>query len=551
MKKTLKKLIATVCALTCVGSAFVGCKKGGPIFAVDILDVDETKTQLYIGNYNGGMGSRWLDEYRKGFEELYKDTSFEDGKMGVELVIDNDKQTYEPSSIEKSIDGSIINVYFTERANYYNFVKKGLLMDISSAVTTTIPGESKSVADKLTATQKGYYQVDGAYYGLPHFRSFRGIVYDKDLFNEKKLYIKKDKAQDGSLVITGKETDTDLSYGPNGVQGGGDDGLPATYEEFFQWCYYVQNFKNVTPIIWNGEYKESYTKHLLDALHADASGVADASAYYNVPETPQNVKAVTGFTGDTPNVQTIALSQENYTDAELLVGNYYSLEFLQRLVKGNYYYNLSMNSSLSHVETHRTFLHSRFDGEQPIAMMVEGTWWEEEANDTFEGMKNFEGASRAERSFGFLPMPKPDASYAGAPTLYDGNQSIVMVNANCKDKPAQKELALKFIQYISTDASLQIFNTITGIGRDYTYTMTPEQQGKLTSFAKDIYNFTQSGNIVYGYSMTKANAQWAETHELAMRETNVGGEDWSEPVNAFYNGITAKQYFEGIINKYN
>ena len=67
--------------------------------------------------------------------------------------------------------------------------------------------------------------------------------------------------------------------------------------------------------------------------------------------------------------------------------------------------------------------------------------------------------------------------------------------------------------------------------------------------AKDIYNFTQNGSIVYGYNMTKANYIWSETHELEMREASIGGESWSEPVNAFYNGITAQQYFQGIINK--
>ena len=552
MKKSIKKLIATVCALTCASSAFVGCKKGGgPMFAVDMLEVDASKSALYIGNYNGGMGSRWLDEFEEDFEDLYRYTSFEEGKMGVDVVVDNDKQTYEPSSIEKSIDSSIINVYFTERANYFKFVNNGLIMDISSAVTGgalegELKGETKTVESKLTPTQQGYYKIGGKYYGLPHYRSFRGIIYDKDLFNEKKLYLR----QDGN--IGGREGDSNLSYGPNGQPGGGDDGLPATYDEFFAWCYDMQSQKGVTPIIWNGENKESYTKHLLDALFADASGVADASTYYNTPATAQNVKMITGFTGNTPIEETKALSQDNYTKAETLAGNYYSLSFLERLVKGNYYYNLSMNSSLSHVETHRTFLHSRFDGEQPIAMMVEGTWWEEEANDTFEGMKNFEGASRADRSFGFLPMPKPTQAYVGqAPTLFDGNKSIVMVNANCEEKPVQKELALKFIRYISSDASLQLFNTLTGIGRDYTYTLTDPQQKSLTSFAKDIYNFTQSGNILYGYTMTMENYQWAETHELSMRETKVGGESWSEPVNAFYNGISAKDYFQGIINKYN
>ena len=541
MKRPIKKLIAMTCALSCVCSAFAAC---GENLGQSTIDIDENKTQLYIGNYDGGMGSRWLGEYKKGFEALYKDQSFESGKTGVELVLLNDKVSYAAKNLETSMDRSAVNVFFTELVNYYKFVDEGLVMDISSAVTTTLPGESKTIADKLTDSQKSYYGIDGKYYGLPHYRSFRGIVYDKDLFNKEKLYIK------ANGQVAGKETDSDLSNGPDGLPNTHDDGLPATYDEFFSWCNTVKNY-GVTPIVWNGANKESYTKHLLDALFADASGVEAGNAYYNVPETAKALKVITGFTGNEPNETTADISRSNYKMAEQLAGSYYSLEFLQRIISGNYYYNLSMNSTFSHEECHYDFLHSRFDPEmQPIAMMVEGTWWEEEANGVFEGMNDYEGASRAERNFGFLPLPKPTESYLGAPTLFDANKSMVMVNANCDAVKA--DLAKKFIQYISTDANLQLFNTITGIGRDYAYTLTETQQGQLTSFATDIYNLTQSGGgIVYGYATTLANYNWSKTHSLDKYTAKLGATNQSEPIGAFNGGKTAKEYFEGVIAKNN
>ena len=539
MKKSLKKLIATACALTCVGSAFASCTPG----VIRPMDIDKNKTQLYIGNFDGGMGSRWLDEYKKGFEELYKDKSFEDGKMGVEVVTLNDKVTYAAKNLETSMDRSAVNVFFTELVNYYKFVEAGLVMDITSTVTDTIPGESKTIKDKLTASQQGYYEIEGKYYGLPHYRSFRGIVYDRDLFNKKKLYIK------ANGQIAGKEDDTDLSNGPDGQPNTHDDGLPATYDEFFAWCNTVKSEKGITPIVWNGANKESYTKHLLDALFADASGVTAGNAYYNVPETPTEFKVITGFTGNVPNEETTAISRDNYKKVEQLAGSYYSLEFLQRIISGNYYYSLSMNSTFSHEEAHYDFLHSRFDPEmQEIAMLVEGTWWEEEANGIFEGMSDYEGASRLERNFGFLPLPKPTASYLGAPTLFDANQSILMVNANCDLIKA--DLAKKFIQYISTDANLQLFNTITGIGRDYTYTLTNTQQQGLTSFARDIYNLTQSGGgIVYGYATSLTNYNWGKTHARNKYSSTIGTTSYTEPIGAFNGGKTAKEYFQGIIAK--
>lgn len=540
MKKSLKKIVATVCALTCAGSAFVACTTPGVIIDIDI---DKTKTQLYIGNFDGGMGSRWLEEYKKRFEAMYVEQSFEEGKTGVEVIMLNDKITYAANNLQTSMDRSAVNIFFTELVNYYKFVEDGLVMDITSAVTTTIPGESKTIKDKLTQSQQSYYELDGKYYGLPHYRSFRGIVYDRDLFNKKKLYIK------ANGQVSGKEGDTDLSDGPDGVHGTHDDGLPATYDEFFAWCNTVKTTKGITPIVWNGANKESYTKHLLDALFADASGVTAGNAFYNVPETATQLKVVTSFTGSTPNEETVSISRDNYKKVETLAGNYYSLEFLQRLISGNYYYGLSMNTTFSHEECHYDFLHSRFDPEmQEIAMMVEGTWWEEEANSIFEGMKDYEGASRSERNFGFLPLPKPNASYLGAPTLFDANQSIVMVNANCDAVKA--DLAKKFIQYISTDANLQLFNTITGIGRDYTYTLTTEQQATLTPFATDIYNLTQSGGgIVYGYATTLSNYNWGKTHSRNRFESKIGTTSYTEPISAFSSGKTAKEYFEGIIAK--
>ena len=542
MKKSLKKLIATVCSLCFVSSAFVACgvnPSGGK------TEIDKTKTQLYIGNFDGGMGSRWLDEYKKGFEALYANQSFEKDKMGVEVVVLNDKETYAATNLERSMNSSCagINVFFSELVNYYKFVEEGLVMDITSTVTSTIPGENKTIKDKLTETQQGYYEIEGKYYGLPHYRSFRGIVYDKDLFNKKKLYIK------ANGQVAGKEGDTDLSHGPDGQPNTHDDGLPATYDEFFSWCNTVKTSKNITPIIWNGANKESYTKHLLDALFADASGATAGNAYYNVPETPTEFKVVTGFTGNTPNEQMLEISRDNHKMTEQIAGSYYSLEFLQRIISGNYYYSLSMNSTFSHEEAHYDFLHSRFDPEmQEIAMMVEGTWWEEEANGVFEGMSDYEGASRSERNFGFLPLPKPNANYLGEPTLFDANQSILMINANCNEVKA--DLAKKFIQYISTDANLQLFNTITGIGRDYTYTLTKDQQEGLTSFAKDIYNLTQSGGgIVYGYTTTLSNYTWDKTHVRNRYASIIENTLYSEPIEAFNTSKTAKEYFEGIIEK--
>lgn len=508
------------------------------------VKIDKTKSQLYIGNYDGGMGSRWLDEYIDGFEAKYAEVSFEEGKTGVEVIPLNDKVLYDPDNISQTISKSTVNVFFTERLEYYELVERGVLYDITSAVQETLEGEERSIEDKLSEAQKEYYAKDGKYYGLPHYQTFRGIVYDIDLFNSKKLYIKADG------TINGQSEDKDLSAGPDGETGTYDDGLPATYDEFFEWCDYVKTFKSVTPICWTGAYKETYTEHLIDALYVTAQGYNGAQSRYDLGEGETvTAKIISGFENGEPEIVTADISRDNYKQITKHKGLYNALDFFERLMAGNYYYPMSLNTTQTHELTHYDFLHSRFEPQNytPIAMMIEGTWWEEESNLIFEDMAmDYDGAARSERNFGFLPLPKPTEEELGKPVLYDGNRAIVVVNGNCDSVKA--DIATKFIKYISSDANLQRFTQITGISRDYDYTLKEEQQNTLSAFAKSIYNLSSNNaGIVYGYPLSYDNYLWKLVNSLPMYKSNVDGEIINYPVSAFSNGkVTAEQYFLGV-----
>ena len=63
---------------------FAGC--GDVISGV----IDETKSQLCVGNYDGGVGTQWLYDAADRFEQMYTTTEFEPGtgKVGVEVVVD-------------------------------------------------------------------------------------------------------------------------------------------------------------------------------------------------------------------------------------------------------------------------------------------------------------------------------------------------------------------------------------------------------------------------------------------------------------------------------
>ena len=57
------------------------------------ITINESQTQLYVSFYAGGIGTEWFNEAVRGFEAKYAETSFEDGKKGVQIVPDTNKST--------------------------------------------------------------------------------------------------------------------------------------------------------------------------------------------------------------------------------------------------------------------------------------------------------------------------------------------------------------------------------------------------------------------------------------------------------------------------
>ena len=254
----IKKFIALMSVATILAPtfSFVGCGDN------ELEALDETKTQFYIGNYEAGMGSKWLDNYVIAFENAYANVSFENDKTGVQVIVSKDKTAYMSESLyeNETMSTNGINLFFCDSVEHRKFVKKGWVEDITDVVKEILPGETKSIEDKLTAEQKSFYQVGGKYYALPHYNSFGGIVYDIDLFEERGYYF----GADGEIIgveLTGSE---ELSDGPDGKPNSGDDGLPATYDEFFELCAFIKA-DGVYPITWTGMYRDSYTQRLLEA----------------------------------------------------------------------------------------------------------------------------------------------------------------------------------------------------------------------------------------------------------------------------------------------
>jgi len=117
MKKLVSLLLFLVMTITTFGA--VGCdREQGEKF-------DETKSLLNIGVMNAGMGLAWAEESVKDFEEFYKDTVFEDGKKGVDVVIDGRKDEFVPTALRATMAGYKNAIYFVNQSDYDGYIADG------------------------------------------------------------------------------------------------------------------------------------------------------------------------------------------------------------------------------------------------------------------------------------------------------------------------------------------------------------------------------------------------------------------------------------------
>lgn len=379
MKKAIKvgSILVTGILASGIALSMTGCGKDG-------IKINDKMTQLYVFSYNGGVGNEWLDHTIASFEAEYANQSFEEGKMGVQVI--PDKQKDAGTSMVDSFKNKNIDVVFNETVRYNEWVTKGNLKDISDIVL----GENeldcnKRIVDKLSDDKKAALTAkDGKYYALPHYEAFRGVVYDIDLFKQKKLYFAADRTVDDFVL-----TDTAAkSAGPDGKTGTYDDGLPATYTEFWKLCDKMVA-SNIIPFIWSGE-EETYSEFLLYALSETMAGATESKLNYSFGHGVENdadktARIVTDFNGDEPIVEEKVISEENGYLMRQTESKYRALEFLFKIFNTeNYYHKDSIGKlTMSNTEAQQTFILSSLEN-KPIGMLIEGTFWETEAKDSME-----------------------------------------------------------------------------------------------------------------------------------------------------------------------
>lgn len=463
-------------------------------------EVDDSKTTLYVGNFAGGVGDEWLKKAIEKFEEKYADTSFEDGKKGVQLIIgENNKTTMHGTELEDLISASKTEIFFTQGVFYHDWVNRGLLYDITDIAEEPLKeyGEDRSILDKMNEDYANSLVVDGKLYALPFWEGIYGFVYNATLFDENEWYF----AADGSFT----NANGDLGAGPDGKLGTYDDGMPATYDDFFALCDQIVE-DNVIPVQWGFS---DYFTWLIAALLADYEGYDDMMRNFTFEGETDLVKLDTVNKENlTYETEKVSITAENGYELARQEGYLYALDFAERLLQNTSYYdaNVSLSTAYKPSDTQLAFVRNAYEqNAKPIAMIIEGSWWENEAITAFQETYGTNAAKYDnEMEMKWMPLPKATEAQIGSPNVQVSPlDSYCFINANINEDKA--EVAKLFLQFCHTDEMMAEFTEVTGMFKPYDYEL---KEGTTTSCVESVIEirdnsrmlFPMSDHPVYTYS---------------------------------------------------
>ena len=508
-KYGFKRIGASVLCAVVALVGLSGCNSGSIFRPDEDEKVDTTKSQLYIGNCNGGLGFAWLEEVANAFEEKYAETSFEEGKMGVQVIIDNEViGTIDGTQLKNNLPASRDDIFFTESVDYPYFVANGSFLEITDVIKEDMAefGEpGVTVESKIgTYTQNYLKSVDGKYYAIPFYEGLFGFAYDKTLFDKKGIWMQDDvdfssadldfDNPDLSQLAVLFGSKANKTAGRDGVKGTYDDGLPVTYEDFIAMCLFM-NACGVTPLIWSGAHNDYIGKTFLN-VWAQEAGADFLNTWNTLSGTVSDLISIDAD-GNITELDPVEIN--NYNAYEMIRSRsfYESLRFSEMFFGNRSFLHTScLDSSCSHVKAQSQFLYSSvISSSKAIAMFADGSYWTCEARETFNEMaEDGEEYSWKNREIGFMPMPTSIARTDAKNTLISFNEAFVFINA--KATGARQELAKKFLQFSSCDEAIFIFSKNTAMTRGLSFTPSAEQREEMSYFANSLWDVRGDAEVV-------------------------------------------------------
>lgn len=489
---------------------------------------DENKTQISVATWDGGLGSAWLENAAARFEELYKDKSFEEGKTGCKISI----------LASRSFDGSQMSftplthdVYFIEAVDYYTMTNNRQMESLTDIMSTPLSeyGEERTILDKIDPVLQDFLQTsDGNYYAIPFYETFYSFGYDLDLWNAKSFYISKDGGWTNA--------DGNLSDGPDGIAGTSDDGMPATYEEFGKLITHIKD-SGVQPFICAANATD-YLANFLYEYYINYEGKEQMELNFTFDGVATDLISVSED-GTITELPDTTITVENGYELQRQAGRYYALQFAQDILGKADNYKIAD----THINAQKSFVRGGIANDQPIAMIVDGTWWENEAKAAFEDL---EGSGYERHNYAIMPKPHATPEKVGQKACWQSTSSSYGFVASASE---HKELAKEFLKFLHTDAELSHFTAEVNMTRPLDYPILDEDAAKLTTYCKSILDLKENSDIIYPYTkqdIVLNNPLMFQSFSWAWL-TSVDGYEYKNPWLYFTDvkGATAEAYFNG------
>lgn len=560
MKKYFKKVLGLVLSaiLTLGAISAIGCGKR-------IENVtDDSKTQLFVGLIEDGYGRAWLDSVIEKFEAKYENFQL-NGKTGVQIVVD--PLTDYGLNLQSKLKSIRSQVIFDGEMVYNDYVAKGDMVDITDTVQGKLTqfGENESIEDKMDESSRNTFKVNGKYYALPYAFSNFGITYNKDMFNDNNFYFAAQDPdngnyaakRDGGVYVFVDRNNKVKSAGPNGKTGvingvdySIDDGLPATFEQFFALCNRIKGVQGYIPIFWAGKY-QNYVNEFLSALWANIEGKDEMELNYSMNGTAHDLVEVAD-NGTVTKIGDKTITEKNGYELYKQQGRYFALKFLEEIVKDNECYFENDNS---HTQSQNYFIRSGISaGYKNIAMFIEGMYWENEARATFASMaKDNPSLSRENRNFGWMPFPKISEDEIGSSnTIVPSTALLMFLNPHKLTDDSLIKLAKEFIQFFHTRENLADFTVKTSLSKPYfKYELTESERSAMSNLGREIYDYCNNAEMVNVLPCKVVSANFTTFGFTQRNLWYSAGLTNSFAVDELKKeSVTARSYFEGIYRYY-
>ena len=261
------------------------------------------------------------------------------------------------------------------------------------------------------------------------------------------------------------------------------------------------------------------------------------------------------FTLNAADYETVTVTPDNFTEyMHSTVGKYYALKFAKDLSANPLY--RSYNYAESHTAVQRSFLMSNMEGvDEPIAMLIEGGWWMNEATSVFAEMAEIdEKYAKENRRFGVMPIPKADdgSSAEGHTVSPFSGDSCMFVSAFS----TKQDLAVKFYRFLHTDKVMRIFTQYSGCMRPYDYDLT-EIYDQLPYYVQNVIEISKDTTFVYKVPTGDKYKENSAAINFMQYDGFLGSYIFeassSNPIIFFCdnNQYSAKDYFLGMQNYFN